>query len=106
MAVINTNVKALFSQSALQRTEGVMSKAMAQLSTGKRINAAKDDAAGLAITNIKDADMVELWDDKAVRVERNTGKVCEGCANAERRERQLPRVCFGTLDEIAEVSNR
>jgi flagellin len=49
MAVINTNVKAMFSQSALQRTEGAMSKAMAQLSTGKRINTAGDDAAGLAI---------------------------------------------------------
>jgi flagellin len=49
MAVINTNVKALFSQSALRRTEGAMSNAMAQLSTGKRINTAADDAAGLAI---------------------------------------------------------
>lgn len=49
MAVINTNVKALMSQSALKRTEGTMSKAMAQLSTGKRINTAADDAAGLAI---------------------------------------------------------
>ncbi|WP_293765916.1 hypothetical protein [uncultured Aquitalea sp.] len=38
----------------------------------------------LAITNVKDADMVELWDDKAVRVERNSGKVCSGCGNAER----------------------
>lgn len=49
MAVINTNVKALVSQSALRSTEGTMSKAMAQLSTGKRINTAADDAAGLAI---------------------------------------------------------
>lgn len=49
MAVINTNVKALVSQAALKRTEGTMSKAMAQLSTGKRINSAADDAAGLAI---------------------------------------------------------
>jgi flagellin len=49
MAVINTNVKALFSQAALKRTEGAMSNAMAQLSTGKRINTAGDDAAGLAI---------------------------------------------------------
>jgi flagellin len=49
MAVINTNVKALFSQAALKRTEGAMSNAMAQLSTGKRINTAADDAAGLAI---------------------------------------------------------
>ncbi len=50
MAVINTNVKALYSQSALKRTEGTMSKAMAQLSTGKRINSAADDAAGMAIS--------------------------------------------------------
>jgi flagellin len=49
MAVINTNVKALYSQMALKRTDGVMSKAMAELSTGKRINTAADDAAGLAI---------------------------------------------------------
>ncbi len=49
MAVINTNTKALFSQSALKRTEGSMSKAMEQLSTGKRINSASDDAAGMAI---------------------------------------------------------
>ena len=50
MAVINTNIKALFSQSALKRTEGAQSKAMEQLSTGKRINTAADDAAGLAIS--------------------------------------------------------
>ena len=49
MAVINTNVKALFSQSALKGTERAQSKAMEQLSTGKRINTAADDAAGLAI---------------------------------------------------------
>lgn len=50
MAVINTNLKALFTQSALKRTEGAQSKAMEQLSTGKRINTAADDAAGLAIS--------------------------------------------------------
>ena len=49
MAVINTNVKALFSQSALKGTERAQSKAMEQLSTGKRINTAADDAAGMAI---------------------------------------------------------
>ena len=49
MAVINTNVKALFSQAALKGTERAQAKAMAQLSTGKRINSAGDDAAGMAI---------------------------------------------------------
>jgi len=49
MAVINTNVKALFSQAALKSTERSQSVAMQQLSTGKRINSARDDAAGMAI---------------------------------------------------------
>ena len=49
MAVINTNVKALFSQAALRSTERNQSVAMQQLSTGKRINSARDDAAGMAI---------------------------------------------------------
>ncbi|MFM7801512.1 MAG: flagellin FliC, partial [Limnohabitans sp.] len=49
MAVINTNVKALFSQAALKLGERSTAVAMQQLSTGKRINSARDDAAGMAI---------------------------------------------------------
>ena len=49
MAVINTNSKALFSQAALRSTDRSMTVAMQQLSTGKRINSARDDAAGLSI---------------------------------------------------------
>jgi len=50
MAVINTNTKALFSQNALKITGVLQAKSMEQLSTGKRINTAGDDAAGLAIS--------------------------------------------------------
>ena len=50
MSVINTNVKALYTHAALKTTEAGSLKAMQQLSTGKRINSAKDDAAGLAIS--------------------------------------------------------
>ena len=49
MTVINTNVKALYTQSALKISGRENSVAMEQLSTGKRINGAKDDAAGLAV---------------------------------------------------------
>ena len=49
MTVINTNVKALFTQASLKLNERGALKAMQELSTGKRINSAKDDAAGLAI---------------------------------------------------------
>jgi len=49
MSVINTNVSALYSQNAMKINTRVMSTTMEQLSTGSRINSAKDDAAGLAI---------------------------------------------------------
>ena len=49
MTVINTNIKALYTQSALKSSERASQAAMQQLSTGKRINSSKDDAAGLAI---------------------------------------------------------
>lgn len=51
MSVINTNVKSLVAQQAGVVNNRAMSKAMEQLSTGKRINSASDDAAGLAIAN-------------------------------------------------------
>jgi flagellin len=49
MSVINTNVSALYSQNAMKTNSRAMSTAMEQLSTGTRVNSAKDDAAGLAI---------------------------------------------------------
>jgi len=49
MSVINTNVSALYSQNAMKANTRAMNTAMEQLSTGVRINSAKDDAAGLAI---------------------------------------------------------
>lgn len=49
--VINTNVAALNSQRQLVKSGEDMSQAMERLSSGKRINTAADDAAGLAISN-------------------------------------------------------
>jgi len=51
MSVINTNVKALAAQASMSSVEKKMQASMERLSTGSRINSAKDDAAGLAITN-------------------------------------------------------
>lgn len=51
MSVINTNVKSIVAQNAMTVNNRSMSKAMEQLSTGKRINSAADDAAGLAISS-------------------------------------------------------
>ena len=49
MSVINTNVSSLIAQNAMATNSRAQSTAMQQLSTGLRINGAKDDAAGLAI---------------------------------------------------------
>ena len=55
MTVVNTNVKSLVAQDSLMKSGRSLSTAMERLSTGKRINSAKDDAAGLSISNRMDA---------------------------------------------------
>ena len=49
MAVINTNIAAMKASNASTSANRMLGSAMERLSTGKRINSAKDDAAGLAI---------------------------------------------------------
>jgi flagellin len=49
MTSINTNVSSILAKNALVSNERAMSTSMERLSTGVRINSAKDDAAGLAI---------------------------------------------------------
>ena len=49
MAVINTNISALKATNSSNMANKMLGTAMERLSTGKRINGAKDDAAGLAI---------------------------------------------------------
>ena len=51
MATINTNMAANIAANALTRNERTMGSTMERLSTGLRINSAKDDAAGLAISS-------------------------------------------------------
>ena len=51
MSVINSNISALRAQASLSSNQVGLTRAMERLSTGVRINSAKDDAAGLAISN-------------------------------------------------------
>ena len=55
MSVINTNIKSLVAQDSLVQVNRRLSTAMERLSTGSRINSAKDDAAGLAISTRMEA---------------------------------------------------
>jgi len=65
MSVINTNVNSLVAQNAVNVNARALSNAMEQLSTGKRINGSKDDAAGLSISQIMTAQIRGL--NQAVR---------------------------------------
>ena len=47
--VINTNLNSLEAQRNLSKTQGALATAMQRLSSGLRVNSAKDDAAGLSI---------------------------------------------------------
>ncbi|MFM9885939.1 MAG: flagellin [Burkholderiales bacterium] len=49
-AVINTNVQSLNAQRNMGKSSNILSTALQRLSSGLRINSAKDDAAGLAIS--------------------------------------------------------
>ena len=57
MPAINTNVKALAAQSSMNNVDRALQTSMQRLSTGLRINNAKDDAAGLAISNRMTSDI-------------------------------------------------
>ena len=57
MTVINTNVSALRAQEGSRMAGKELSVAMARLSSGKRINGGKDDAAGLAVATRMDANV-------------------------------------------------
>ncbi|WP_081192529.1 flagellin N-terminal helical domain-containing protein [Halomonas sp. BC1] len=51
MSVINTNITSLIGQSNLSKSQNALQTSMERLSSGLRINSAKDDAAGQAIAN-------------------------------------------------------
>ena len=106
MSVINTNVSALLTQNAIVKNERSMSTAMEQLSTGSRINGAKDDAAGLAISsrmtsqinglnqsvrNANDAiSFLQTADGALIEVE----ICCSGCEpwQCKRHQKQIPQL--------------
>ena len=60
MLVVNSNTAAAFAQNALVKTGRQMNTALEQLSTGVRINGAKDDAAGLAIASRMTSQVIGL----------------------------------------------
>ncbi|SDM73869.1 flagellin [Franzmannia pantelleriensis] len=60
MSVINTNITSMIGQSNLQKSQNALQTSMERLSSGLRINSAKDDAAGQAIANRMSAQITGL----------------------------------------------
>lgn len=88
--VINTNVASLNTQRSLNRSQGELNNALARLSSGLRVNTAKDDAAGLAIA------------------ERFTAQI-RGYNQAVRNSNDaisLAQTAEGTLQEVANALQR
>ena len=90
MAVVNTNVSASIAQSALARNDRALGTAMEQLSTGRKINSAGDNASGLAITARMTSQIKGL--DTAIR---NANDAVSMISTAE-----------GALDEISNMLQR
>ena len=90
MSVVNTNVNASIAQAALARNERALGTAMEQLSTGRKINSAADNASGLAISARMTSQIRGL--DQAVR---NANDAVSMVNTAE-----------GALDEINDMLQR
>ena len=90
MSVVNTNVGASIAQAALVRNERALGSAMEQLSTGRKISSAADNASGLAISSRMTAQIRGL--DQAVS---NANDAISMVATAE-----------GALDEVGSMLQR
>lgn len=90
MTVINSNISSLRASNASAKAQSALSTAMERLSTGKRINSAKDDAAGLAISQSMTAQIRGM--NQGIR------NANDGISMAQTAE--------GALDEVANMLQR
>ena len=90
MTVINTNTASINAQFNLNKVNQEMEKAMEQLSSGKRINSAADDAAGLSI---------------ATRMESQVRGLQQAISNAADGQ-NLAATAEGAMDEITNMLQR
>ena len=93
--VINTNSLSLLTQNNLNKSQGALNTAIERLSSGMRINSAKDDAAGQAIANRFTANIKGL-----TQAQRNAN---DGISLAQTTEGALSEV-NNNLQRIRELS--
>jgi len=95
MSVINTNITSMIGQSNLQKSQNALQTSMERLSSGLRINSAKDDAAGQAIANRMSSQITGL-----AQAQRNSN---DGISVAQTAEGALNQV-NDNLQRVRELS--
>ena len=95
MSVINTNITSMIGQSNLSKSQSALQTSMERLSSGLRINSAKDDAAGQAIANRMTAQITGL-----AQAQRNAN---DGISVAQTAEGSLNQI-NDNLQRIRELS--
>ena len=95
MLSINTNVSSLFAQRSLSASQGTLGTSLERLSTGLRINSAKDDAAGLFISQKQTSDIRGI--DQSIR---NAG---DGISLAQTAEGALSQIS-SSVQRIREIA--
>ncbi|EGN75973.1 flagellin/flagellar hook associated protein [Idiomarina sp. A28L] len=95
MSVINTNITSMIGQQNLQKSQSALATSMERLSSGLRINSAKDDAAGQAIANRMTSQITGL-----AQAQRNAN---DGISVAQTAEGALNQV-NDNLQRIRELS--
>jgi flagellin len=108
--VINTNVSALFAGSALNKSAIALQTAQQRLSSGLRINSAKDDATGLVTatgydTSIRAANVnVRIENDKISTAQTNDGYLGIVTENLQRISELLVQTSGGNAETAALVA--
>jgi len=103
--VINTNISSIAAARSLSTTRADLERSMERLSSGKRINGAKDDAAGLAISETMTAQIrglnqaVRNANDAVSMVQTAEGALVEVTNMLQRMRELAVQSSNGTLDD-------
>ena len=100
MSRINTNVSSLIAQKTLNRSNGELQTALTRLSTGLRINAGKDDPAGLIASEVLRSDITGV--SKSIT---NTERAIQLIATADSALSQVSSLLNDIRGLVVEAAN-
>jgi len=110
MTVINTNIAALRAQNGSRVANDSLNQAMARLSSGKRINSAADDAAGLAISNSMTAQINGMNQgirnaNDGIAMAQTAGGALDEVTNMLQRQRELTTQALNGTYSTTDLAN-